>query len=164
MQKNQWKIPNVYDVGVNLANIKITRKDGSQHLTLIDAEDVPKTKCFNWCINHGYIRTYIPNTTKVLFLAHLLLGFRKESKNVVIDHINGNPLDNRKANLRVVSQSVNVRNRHTPPLNKHGHVGIIQDGKRWRAFIKVDGKLHWSRRQPTKQAAILAREVLEAEF
>ncbi|WP_310533126.1 HNH endonuclease signature motif containing protein [Novosphingobium sp.] len=57
-----------------------------------------------------------------------------------IDHINGNPLDNRIANLRSVSHRENSRNRRMPTNNKSGHMGVRWDAKfsKWLARIKVD--------------------------
>lgn len=60
-----------------------------------------------------------------------------------IDHINGNRSDNRIANLRDVSQVVNMQNVYEPKSNnKSGYRGVswhAQRGK-YTARIKVDGK------------------------
>lgn len=59
-----------------------------------------------------------------------------------VDHINGNGLDNRWCNLRVVTRSENSRNMRRPENNKSGAIGVHwrADCRKWRAFIKIDGK------------------------
>lgn len=58
-----------------------------------------------------------------------------------IDHINGNPSDNRICNLRDVTRSINLQNRHNATKsNKSGFLGVIARGNRWRSRIKVEGK------------------------
>lgn len=59
-----------------------------------------------------------------------------------IDHINGNPTDNRLANLRDVRAVENQRNMKRPSNNTSGVSGVDwQEGRqRWRARIKVGGK------------------------
>ena len=60
----------------------------------------------------------------------------------MVDHINGNGLDNRKENLRHVTCSVNTQNRNRGPMSKSGYRGVVQcrDKPRWYAKIKVKGK------------------------
>jgi len=59
-----------------------------------------------------------------------------------IDHINGNPADNKPENLRDVSHAVNHRNRATPKSNTSGVVGVSYNKRlsKWAAHIGVDGK------------------------
>lgn len=63
----------------------------------------------------------------------------------VIDHINGDPSDNRITNLRDVSQSVNLENQRKPKSNnRSGYLGVkpYKRGKLkpWIAAIVVEGK------------------------
>lgn len=58
-----------------------------------------------------------------------------------IDHINGDPQDNRIVNLRDVSAGDNQRNRARSKYNKTGHPGIVlRPSSRWRAKITYQGK------------------------
>lgn len=57
-----------------------------------------------------------------------------------IDHIDGNPSNNRIANLRDVSVSVNLQNRKRAPAhNKSGLLGVWVHRERFISFIKTMG-------------------------
>ena len=60
----------------------------------------------------------------------------------VIDHINGDKLDNRISNLRDVSNKINLQNHRKPSIkNKSGFLGVIKASKnRWSASLKINGK------------------------
>ena len=76
-----------------------------------------------------------------------------------IDHINGNPLDNRLSNLRLTTPSENARNRKISSLNTSGVTGVQKKsrGKPWRAQIWRDGKFCHLGVYDTKEEAIAAR-------
>ena len=58
-----------------------------------------------------------------------------------VDHINGDPSDNRIENLRDVTNQENHKNRSKPRSNTSGHIGVHwdKDREKWRARIKLDG-------------------------
>ena len=61
----------------------------------------------------------------------------------IIDHINGNILDNRKANLRICTKTENGQHRiKLPKHNTSGFLGIRQRKgcKTWQARITVNGQ------------------------
>lgn len=59
----------------------------------------------------------------------------------VIDHINGDPWDNRLVNLRDVPQHVNMQNmRHAQSNNRLGLQGVSAWGKRFKARLNINGK------------------------
>ena len=82
-----------------------------------------------------------------------------------IDHINGNPSDNRLANLREATSTQNGINRRRDPRNKSGKTGVTwcNNSKKWRADIGQNGKLLRLGRFDTLEAAIAARIKAERE-
>lgn len=98
----------------------------------IDKDDVELLSKFNWYIETtGYARTRIGN--KLVYLHRLLLGFPHMS-----DHINRNRLDNRKNNLRIVTNQQNSCNYagHSNTTSKFKGVSYDKVKKKWHAKIK----------------------------
>ena len=83
-----------------------------------------------------------------------------------IDHINGNGLDNRLDNLRLVSRQENAKNRKATNNIKHGTFGIsyYKPLSKWRAMIKNNGILEHIGYFDTKEDAIIARKNKEKEY
>lgn len=91
-------------------------------------------------------------------LHRLVLGY---SGNMDIDHINGNGLDNRKSNLRIVSHSKNISNQRKPMSG----IFKVKSG-RFRASICHNYKTIYIGTYDTKEEAIEARnkKLLELEI
>ena len=68
-----------------------------------------------------------------------------EAPNGLIDHINGNGLDNRITNLRVVDAKGNARNNAVRKQNKSGVTGVAKHRitGNWQSKITADGVRHW---------------------
>jgi len=56
-----------------------------------------------------------------------------------LDHINGDSLDNRLANLRLCTMSQNKANSRTYKNNTSGFKGVSRHGDKWRAYLNVNG-------------------------
>lgn len=57
-----------------------------------------------------------------------------------IDHIDGNPLNNKLENLRDVPHSVNMQNRKATVKNKTGFLGVVKRRNKYAAHIHKNGK------------------------
>lgn len=122
--------------------MSIARRDT---LTQAELKDIlsfdPETGIFTWVNSRGgrvkgsvagcHRNTKKPDVViklkKVMFLAHRLawLYVHGVFPEGVIDHINGNPADNRIRNLRDVSQRVNSENRKSAQVNNRlGVLGV----------------------------------------
>jgi hypothetical protein len=76
----------------------------------------------------------------------------------IIDHISGDSLDNRIANLRSVSRALNQRNQRLQIRNKSGFPGVWLDTRgRWRAHGTLLGKYVYIGSFADKDDAIRAR-------
>lgn len=67
----------------------------------------------------------------ISYLCHRViwkLFYGSVDKNLVIDHIDGNPLNNNIANLRLVTLSENLRNKSILYRNKSGVTGVYFQG------------------------------------
>lgn len=81
-----------------------------------------------------------------------------------VDHINGNPADNRLVNLRSVSNAENQKNRKRNFNNKTGVIGVHLKSGRYRAVIQEDGKPHHLGYFLTIEEAAAARKLAEVRI
>lgn len=77
----------------------------------------------------------------------------------VVDHISGDTMDNRDANLRVCTSQQNLWNQAASKNSASGVRGVHQDKKsgRWKASIMRDRKTHWLGSFDTIEEASAAR-------
>ena len=108
-----------------------------------DERDKKLVDSFKWHIVGGYVQTEIGSrkdgTRKTLRLHRLIL---QPKQTEIIDHINRNPLDNRRSNLRICNKSQNGMNRGRQNNNTTGYKGVSlhKPTGKFRAYITVNGK------------------------
>lgn len=115
----------------------------------------------------GYLRLCFQGS---LFLVHQIVWRLVHGKVIpigkVVDHINGDPGDNRPSNLRAVSQSRNKLNAGPYRTNTTGKRGVtFNKGKgKYEVTITVDQDRVWIGQYDTVQKAVLARELAEGVY
>ena len=124
----------------------------------VDFEEVSK---YRWHYQR-YLRTSVNG--KVVRLHNLIFG--KPFEGLEWDHIDRNPLNNKRSNLRVVSKSENLRNRGISKNNVSGHKGVCWHSRcdKWIAQIKIDGKIRHLGYFKDIDEAVRARKAAETLY
>ena len=161
---------NEYEIRGDTAVIFIRRKDGSTVKTIVSKEDLPRLLSFDvtWCVTRKHTgRLHVcanvtKNGKKTTIPLHRFLVDCPKGK--VVDHINGDTLDNRRQNLRVVSNAENLQNRQGLNANNSSGVrGVSWDKARgkWQAKIKVNYKtIHLGRFDDIEEARKAVEEAI----
>lgn len=117
--------------------------DKNNHRFFFSLSDYELIKKHYWGVKRkGYVTTEIPignRKYKQLMLHRYLMN---PDDNQEIDHINHQPFDNRRENLRIVTTMQNQMNTRKSTRNTSGVKGVDfnNDTGKWRARIQVNGK------------------------
>jgi len=110
---------------------------------IVDAADYPALNRYRWhaqpstCGRTFYARR---NTRHSSIFMHRMI--MRPPKGMVVDHINGNGLDNRCCNLRICTAKENSRNGPKRAGAKSRFIGVYPRGKKWGVCITCDGENH----------------------
>lgn len=112
--------------------------------TIVDDEDFERLSKYRWYIlGRRYAAT--KNRSKNHILMHRALMCCPNG--LVVDHINGDGLDNRRCNLRIVTHAENCRNRRAETY------GTRKRSNGWVAEVRVRGVYVYLGIHPTKEIA-----------
>lgn len=105
--------------------------------TIVDDDDFDFLNQFKWSISEKSCMYYpvAYYKGKQLIMHRVIMN---APRNMVVDHINGNTLDNRKSNLRIVTPHQNHRNQHVPKTSKYR--GVYRNKNRWIVNIMCNHK------------------------
>lgn len=95
-----------------------------------------------WITDRWYVLTKIrreDGKRRSIGLHMLLLGDPAED----IDHIDRNPRNNARSNLRACDKATNNKNVPTRKNKTSEHRGVSKRGDRWQAVVRINGKLKW---------------------
>ena len=113
--------------------------DGTEFL--IDSEDIPLVSKYHWYVNgNGYLFHRDAKTRQPYYMHRVILGLTQDD-DMVVDHLNHNKMDNRKYNIRTVTQAENCMNNIKRCTNTSGYVGvrILENGRFFETRIEKGG-------------------------
>lgn len=127
--------------GESMKEIPLTQKKSA----LVDDEDYPELSKYRWHVakqrtgNYYAIRNSPRENGKqqTIRMHRVILG---TPTGMDTDHINGNGLDNRRENLRIVTARGNAQNLHIPKTSKYVGVSWDDPNRKWVARIKIREK------------------------
>jgi hypothetical protein len=113
---------------------------------IVDEDDFEDLSRFMWqAVPYGtnvYASRHAKNAegrNSTILMHRHLLGLEPGDR--CVDHVDGNGLNNKRENLRIVSKKENAWNRtRKAPGGSSRIKGVSRDGLRWRARITKEGK------------------------
>lgn len=128
-----------------------------------DLSDYNSIKNYCWGTSHHYITAYDKVSGKQIRLHRLVMNC---PDGLMVDHINHNKADNRKENLRIVTNQQNAMNHLLPSNNTSGAIGVSwsKKSKKWRARIGLNGCEFVLGYFKSFDEAVKARECAEKEY
>jgi hypothetical protein len=133
---------------------------GEGKFTIVDPQDFYRFNIFNWCPQQNgpdiYAVRFVSNPKKIVSLHREIMN---PPEGLVVDHRKGNGLDNRRANLRLATQSQNLCNKAKTKLKTSSRfIGVHFDKRRglWAATIRHNGKSIWLGRSESEVEAARA--------
>jgi hypothetical protein len=145
---NRWKF---FDYGMvyDLDTIKVAPSFEAK----ISPEDWRHLNQWCWCVTpqskvyRAMRKTRIKGKTKTIYMHQEIiqrmgLEVPNAKSNLTIDHVNQDPLDNRRDNLRIVTKSRNLHNRGAQTNSSTGIKGVWYHKQRGKyiAEIKIQGR------------------------
>ena len=156
---NEFRILDKNSIEVDVYN----QKNEKINSFIIDKDDLCKIRYKKWRIdtNNRIVTGNSTNKNPRRELSRLLLDITDES--LVVDHIDGNTLNNRKSNLRICTQSNNVCNKSFMSNNTSGIIGVSWDKQRrkWAPEIRIESKRCHLGRFELFEEAVYARYIAE---
>ncbi len=114
---------------------------GNGLFALVDAADYKRVSKYRWYAKrHGSV-TYATclRNGRVVYMHRMIM---RPPKGYIVDHIDGNGLNNRRCNLRICTHQQNQANRG-PRGGSSQFVGVLRHGDKWEAGIRCQGKYHY---------------------
>jgi hypothetical protein len=114
-------------------------------VALVDDADYDWLNQWKWhamrracCGDYCAVRNTYSEGKKLIYMHRLILGIT--DRNILSDHINRNPLDNQRHNLRAVNNAQNMMNRGASNGSSSKYKGVRYHklSKKWQAQIGVN--------------------------
>lgn len=141
---------NDFFVDADVVKIYLKKRNGDTIIAIVDAADMDRVRKFrnSWCYAKaksgqiyvvGTLPYHRPNKRIPVYLHRWILDTPSD---LVVDHINRNPLDNRRSNLRICTRRENSQNMGANSLSTTKIRGVYFEKQinKWRAQITVNGK------------------------
>lgn len=115
-------------------------------IALVDDEDYENLSLFSWQaqkMKNGKYRTatWTPRPNRICVRMHTMI--MNPPVGMEVDHIDGNPLNNQKSNLRICTHANNMLNRSKERGNVTGYKGVSPHKSKYQARIRVNNKEYW---------------------
>lgn len=111
---------------------------GNGGFTTVDDHDFTELNRYSWSRDTtGYAqrRGEMGDPVKTIRMHRQIMGHPRGTE---VDHVDGDKLNNCRANLRLATRSQNMANGKRRSTNTSGYIGVHPCGKRWFARVRKD--------------------------
>lgn len=153
-----------------MREIPLSGKVGNGYVAYVSDEDYERLSKYRWYLRRSknnrklYAQTKVRhgNSWVTVQMHHLVL---RPQKGMMIDHRDGNGLNNTRENLRECSSFENQRNRKSAIDSSSQYLGVLKlpDG-RWKASIKPNRKQIGLGYYKTEEEAAIAYDVASVHY
>ncbi len=133
---------------------------------IFDKDDYELVSQFCWHKHRNYFeaKDIRNNCDKSIFLHKLIMNCEREGRTIMVDHINGNPDDCRKSNLRIATATENNRNRVGFGKSKVCGITWHSRDKLWEVSISLNGERKYIGRSKDYSEAVRMRVEAEEKY
>lgn len=131
---------------------------------IISTRDTAIVEKLRWNLtSYGYARSSRRGASHGVLMHRLIMEVAPHEE---VDHINGNRLDNRRENLRVVTDAQQSQNRKVRNDSYSGVRGVSYDAKKrlFRVTVTVNGIRYYGKRHKSKDIADITVSQLRSEL
>ena len=128
------------------------------YCSIVDVEDYEKVAKYVWWFSEpGYAKGYVDGNE--VWLHRFIMN---PAEGLIVDHINGDKSDDRRCNLRCITQQQNTWNNHAK-IGNRPHKNIRKVNYHFEVSMQIDGVLTWCGSFPTIEEALVARNAAYRE-
>ena len=141
--------------GLGMKEIPLTQGK----VALVDDEDYETLIEYTWCVSNEKCTSYAARATSRK-VGHKKIRMHRYILNAavgqIVDHIDGNGLNNQKSNLHFVTSRGNLQNLHCKKTSKYPGVYRVNRKHRWASQITIGGRIKYLGLFPTEEDAFIA--------
>jgi len=141
-----------------------SKENKGKYFAMVDDEDYDYLMQWNWSVSNqqnksiyavkgGYANGKNENKIR---MHRLILGITDSE--ILVDHKDGNGLNNQRSNIRVATRSQNNSNRR--PYGVFKYLGVYFNHGKWVGYVTVDRKRIYTDRFENEDDAARARDIL----
>ena len=122
--------------------IPLSGQNGAGKFAKVSVEDYESLKNYKWYLRLGYaVRNFRKDERAETGLTETTMHRQvmRAPKEKVVDHKNGDRLDNQRFNLRYCTHNQNTKGQHVV-RGVSQYKGVFKNRDKWRAAIRVNGK------------------------
>lgn len=156
---------------IELSAQKPTSKNYKKYSVIVDDDDYEELSKYIWTYHKEHKSEYAVTASKDEFgkyrtkkMHRMIMGIN--DRHILIDHVDGNGLNNQRSNLRLANYSTNQANKKRLHNKKSKYKGVYfqSNTQKWKSGVMKDGKYFHLGYFKTEEHAAMAYNIKAKEL